>query len=90
MTIKIFKKDMDRGKRVDRLVTSKPNTYTMIKKYYLECFGERIPLTRLHGESIQEMLMKDFGWLLKPIMEQTNGFEKALDKLNWKVIETTK
>jgi len=62
----------------------------MLKKYYLECLGERIPLTRLQGETIQEMLMKDFGWLLKPIMEQTNGFEKALDKLNWKIVETTK
>jgi hypothetical protein len=79
---------MDRRKRVDRLVASKPNTYTMIKKYYLECFGERIPLTRLHGESIQEMLMKDFGWLLQSIMEQTKSFENALDKLNWKIIET--
>jgi hypothetical protein len=36
------------------------------------------------------MLMKDFGWLLKPIIEQTNGFQKALDKLNWKIVETTK
>jgi hypothetical protein len=81
---------MDRGKRVDRLVASKPNTYKMIKKYYLECFGEMIPLTRLKGETIHEMLMKDFGWLLKPIMEQTESFEKALDKLNWKVIVSTK
>ena len=62
----------------------------MLKKYYLECLGEMIPLTRLQGETIQEMLMKDFGWLLQPIMEQTKSFEKALDKLNWKVIETTK
>ena len=62
----------------------------MIKKYYLECLGEMIPLTRLQGETIQEMLMKYFGWLLKPIMEQTKTFENALDKLNWKVIETTK
>lgn len=81
---------MDRGKRVDRLVASKPNTYTMIKKYYLECLGERIPLTRIYGETIQETLMRDFGWLLKPIMEQTKTFENALDKLNWKIIETTK
>jgi hypothetical protein len=36
------------------------------------------------------MLMKDFGWLLKPIMEQTESFQKALDKLNWKIVETTK
>jgi hypothetical protein len=62
----------------------------MLKKYYLECLGEMIPLTRLQGETIQEMLMKDFGWLLKPIMEQTKTFENALDKLNWKVIITTK
>lgn len=81
---------MDRGKRVDRLVASKPNTYTMIKKYYLECLGERIPLTRIYGETIQETLMKDFGWLLKPIMEQTKTFENALEKLNWKIIVTTK
>ena len=81
---------MDRGKRVDRLVASKPNTYTMIKKYYLECLGEKIPLTRIYGETIQETLMKDFGWLLKPIMEQTKTFENALDKLNWKIIVTTK
>ena len=62
----------------------------MIKKYYLECFGERIPLTRIFGETIKETLMRDFGWLLKPIMEQTKSFEKALDKLNWKIIEDTK
>jgi len=62
----------------------------MLKKYYLECLGEKISLTRLQGETIQEMLMKDFGWLLQPIMEQTKSFEKALDKLNWKIVETTK
>jgi hypothetical protein len=69
---------------------SRGHIHTMIKKYYLECFGERIPLTRLQGETIQETLMKDFGWLLKPIIEQTKSFEKALDKLNWKIIITTK
>ena len=62
----------------------------MIKKYYLECLVEKIPLTRIYGETIQETLMRDFGWLLKPIMEQTKTFENALDKLNWKIIETTK
>jgi hypothetical protein len=62
----------------------------MIKKYYLECLGEMIPLTRIYGETIQETLMRDFGWLLKPIMEQTKTFENALDKLNWKIIVTTK
>ena len=47
--------------------------------------GEIIPLTRLQGETIQEMLMKDFGWLLEPIIKQTKTFENALDKLNWKI-----
>jgi len=61
-----------------------------MNEYELDCRGERIPLTRLQGETIQEMLMKDFGWLLQPIMEQTKSFEKALDKLNWKIVETTK
>lgn len=62
----------------------------MIKKYYLECLGERILLTREFGENIKETLMREFGWLLKPIMEQTKSFEKTLDKLNWKIIEDTK
>ena len=62
----------------------------MIKKYYLECLGEKILLTRMYGETIQDSLMRDFGWLLKPIMEQTKTFENALDKLNWKIVETTK
>lgn len=52
--------------------------------------GEIIPLTKLQGETIQDTIMREFGWLLKPIMEQTKTFENALDKLNWKVIETTK
>jgi len=61
-----------------------------MNEYELYCRGERISLTRLQGETIQEMLMKDFGWLLQPIMEQTKTFENALDKLNWKIVETTK
>ena len=44
----------------------------------------------MYGETIQDSLMRDFGWLLKPIMEQTKTFENALDKLNWKIVETTK
>ena len=47
-------------------------------------------LTTNEGETIQDSLMRDFGWLLKPIMEQTKTFENALDKLNWKIVETTK
>jgi len=57
---------------------------------YLYCGDEKISLTINEGETIQDSLMRDFGWLLKPIIEQTKCFQKALDKLNWKVIETTK
>ena len=39
------------------------------------------------GESIKETLLREFGWLLKPIMQQTKSFEKSLDKLNWKIVE---
>jgi len=62
----------------------------MNKTYELDCRGERLPLTRLRGEPIKETLLREFGWLLKPIMEETKSFQKALDKLNWKIIETTK
>ena len=56
----------------------------------LYCGKEKMSLTTNEGETIQETLMKEFGWLLKPIMEQTKSFENTLDKLNWKIVETTK
>lgn len=59
----------------------------MTKSYELDCMGERLPLTPLSGESINETLFREFGWLLKPIMEQTKSFETTLDKLNWKIVE---
>jgi len=62
-------------------------TTNMNKTYELDCRGERIVLTRLSGESIKDTLFRDFGWLLKPIMEQTKSFEKTLDKLNWKIVD---
>lgn len=58
--------------------------------YELDCRGERIVLTRYKGENIKQTLIREFGWLLKPIMEQTKSFENALDKLNWKIVEKTK
>lgn len=59
----------------------------MTKSYEIDCMGERLPLTPLQGESIEDALFREFGWLLKPIMEQTKSFEKTLDKLNWKIVE---
>jgi hypothetical protein len=57
----------------------------MNKTYEINCYGERLELTTLQGESIKDTLMREFGWLLKPIMEQTKSFETALNKLNWKI-----
>lgn len=57
----------------------------MNKTYEINCYGERLKLTMLEGESIKDTLMREFGWLLKPIMEQTKSFDKTLNKLNWKI-----
>jgi hypothetical protein len=65
-------------------------SYIMNKTYELDCMGERLLLTPLSGESINDTLFRDFGWLLKPIMNETKSFEKTLDKLNWKIVEIWK
>ena len=57
----------------------------MSKTYEINCYGERLKLTMLEGESIKDTLIREFGWLLKPIMEQTKSFDKTLNKLNWKI-----
>lgn len=57
----------------------------MSKTYEINCYGERLELTMLEGESIKDTLMREFGWLLKPIMQQTKSFDKTLNKLNWKI-----
>jgi len=59
----------------------------MNKTYELDCRGERLSLLPLEGESIKQSLFREFGWLLKPIIEQTKTFENALEKLNWKIVE---
>lgn len=53
--------------------------------FEIVCYGERLLLRQYKGETIKDTLMREFGWLLKPIMEQTKSFEKSLDKLNWKI-----
>jgi len=59
----------------------------MIEKYRIIHFNQTIELIKLENESIMDVVMREFGWLLKPIMEQTKSFEKALDKLNWKIVK---
>jgi hypothetical protein len=59
----------------------------MIEKYNIIRFNQTIELIKLENESIMDVVMREFGWLLKPIMGQTKSFEKALDKLNWKIVK---
>lgn len=55
------------------------------KAFEIICRGERLRFIQMKGESVKEVLFREFGWLLKPIIEQTKSFENALDKLNWKI-----
>jgi hypothetical protein len=59
----------------------------MIEKYNIIRFNQTIELIKLENESVMDVVMREFGWLLKPIMAQTKSFEKALDKLNWKIVK---
>jgi hypothetical protein len=62
----------------------------MTKTYELDCRGERLVLKPYKGESVKDSLFREFGWLLKPIIQQTKSFENALEKLNWKIVERWK
>jgi hypothetical protein len=59
----------------------------MIERYNIICFNQKVELIKLENESVMGVVMREFGWLLKPIMGQTKSFEKALDKLNWKIVK---
>jgi hypothetical protein len=59
----------------------------MIEKYKINYFDQTIEFTKFKNESVMDVVMREFGWLLKPIIEQTKSFEKALDKLNWKIVK---
>jgi hypothetical protein len=59
----------------------------MIERYNIICFNQKVELIKLENESVMDVVMREFGWLLKPIMGQTKSFEKALDKLNWKIVK---
>jgi hypothetical protein len=59
----------------------------MIEKYRIIHLNQTIELIKLENESVMGVVMREFGWLLKPIMGQTKSFEKALDKLNWKIVK---
>ena len=51
----------------------------------IQCGDGKISLTLMKEESIKDSVIREFGWLLKPIIKETKSFENALDKLNWKI-----
>lgn len=55
------------------------------KSFEINCYGERIRIRQIKGETTKETLLREFGWLLRPIMEQTKSFETTLNNLNWKI-----
>jgi hypothetical protein len=59
----------------------------MIEKYRIIHLNQTIEFTKFENESVMDVVMREFGWLLKPIIGQTKSFEKALDKLNWKIVK---
>ena len=59
----------------------------MIEKYRIIHLNQTIELNKFENESIIDVVTREFGWLLKPIMGQTKSFEEALDKLNWKIVK---
>ena len=59
----------------------------MIEKYRIIHLNQTIELNKLENESIIDVVMREFGWLLTPIIGQTKSFEEALDKLNWKIVK---
>jgi hypothetical protein len=63
------------------------NNNKMIEKYKINHLNQTIEFTKFENEYVMDVVMREFGWLLKPIMEQTKSFEKALDKLNWKNVK---
>ena len=56
-----------------------------MKTYELNCLSQTIKLTFPKEESIKDGMMREYGWLIKPMMGECNTFENVLERLNWKV-----
>ena len=55
--------------------------------FYIQCGSERIEMLSESNETPEQTIMKTFGWLLIPIIQKTKSYQKALEKLNWKIVE---
>lgn len=54
-------------------------------KYELHCNGEKFDILPYKGESVKKALLRELGWLINPIIEETNSFKDSLDRLGWKI-----
>jgi hypothetical protein len=54
-------------------------------KYELHCNGDKFDILPKKGESVKDALLRELGWLIYPLIEETNSFEGALDILRWKI-----
>jgi hypothetical protein len=59
----------------------------MTKSYELVWNNQKYPIQQLNSESVKDSIMRELGWVFRPIMEETKSFENALDKINWKIVE---
>jgi len=54
-------------------------------KHEVHCDQDKFDILLQRGESVEEALLRELGWLIDPIIEETNSFEDALDRLRWKI-----
>ncbi len=54
----------------------------------IHCRGEVLELCYTEGRTPKEIVMQEYGWLLNPIIKIVGSYSEALNKLNWKVVET--
>lgn len=57
----------------------------MSNKYELHSRGDKLHILLKKGESIKDAILREFGWLINPILKETNSFQESLDKLGWKI-----
>ena len=56
-----------------------------MKTYELNCLSQKTELTIPKDEIIKDVIIREYGWLIKPMMGQYNTFENVLERLNWKI-----
>lgn len=53
----------------------------------IHCNTDCLTLSYIDGETEKDSVMREFGWLLNPIIQSVGSYETAIQKLNWKVVK---